>query len=367
MKILKIALSCVIVISLFTGCMEDKSKNQQNSSLLNSQQSSTISSVKDDISSPPESSEDTSSKESESSGSSSNESSEKESSSGESSQESAKETMKPEDNVKTQQNITSSGSGIVYENDGSSRPQVKNPGIDYNSLSNQAITWGPGPNVDEDGRPTAPVDLQEKYKDLGAYFIAPNSKNVYLTFDQGYENGFTPAILDTLKEKNVSAVFFLTMDYATKNHDLIQRMVDEGHILANHTNKHPNMTTISSERCIEEIMSLHDYIKENFNYDMWLFRPPEGAFSEKSLGVTYSQNYLSIFWSFAYKDWEVDNQPDPAYALDRMTSQLHGGAIYLLHAVSETNTKVLGSFIDNARQEGYTFSRFDLKDPSTVQ
>lgn len=352
MKHLKMILTSVLILSLlFSGCTKkDKEKDSSSSS---SEISSSLVSITEGSSS--RESSDNSSEES---------SSEGKDTSGESSGESTQETFNVDDK-NAQINNTSSGSGIVYENGTSNIPNINTGGKEYSTLSSEQIVWGPGSELDENGRPVAPVNLQEKYKEYGAYFIAPVGKNIYLTFDEGYENGYTASILDTLKEKKVSAVFFITMDYATKNHDLIKRMVDEGHIVANHTNHHPNMTNISDAECAEEIMSLHNYVKENFNYNMWLFRAPEGAFSERSLAVTHDQKYLSIFWSFAYKDWDVNSQLDDYTALQKMTSQLHDGAIYLLHAVSSTNDSVLGQFIDTARSEGYIFSEFNLPDPSS--
>ena len=349
MKYLKhIALTMLISLLLFTSCLDDVDKNE-----LNESKEKNVSSAgddsKDDTASSSESSSDESSPQDEEN-SSENDSSSEESSS----EDDAQNTFK------TQENTTSSDSGIIYEDDTAYVPNTAPVDVDISTLNREQITWGPGSTLGSDGRPDAPVQLQEKYGHLGAYFIGSQTKKIYLTFDQGYENGFTTPILDTLKEKNVSAVFFVTMDYATKNHDLIRRMIDEGHIVANHSNHHPNMTTISDDKCVDEIMSLHSYIKENFAYDMWLFRPPEGAFSEHTLGVAQSQGYQSVFWSFAYKDWEVDNQPERAAALDRMTSFLHDGAIYLLHAVSETNAEVLDEFIDDAQTKGYNFSRYDL-------
>lgn len=358
MKYLQSFTACVLAaLLIFSGCTKARDNDNSNSS------------SKDDVSSF-ESVPITTSSESSSNESSSEESKDESESS---SEENAEQTFNTDENIKTQQNDTSSEAKITYGNDNSdipnisesiSAPNINSGNTDYNSLSGEQIVWGPGSHTDENGRPLEPISLQDKYSHLGAYFIAPDNKNIYLTFDEGYENGFTSAILDTLKEKNVSAVFFITMDYATKNHDLIRRMIDEGHIVGNHSNHHPNMTTISDSDAADEIMSLHNYVLENFNYDMWLFRPPEGAFSERTLAVTHEQKYLSLFWSFAYRDWEVDNQPDNQTALNKMTSQLHGGAIYLLHAVSKTNTEVLGTFIDTAETQGYTFSKFDLPDPS---
>lgn len=246
----------------------------------------------------------------------------------------------------------------------SSAPKVSATQENVDALSGESITWGPGNNKNADGRPTTPVQLQEQYGPLGAYFITPADGPLYLTFDEGYENGFTPSILDTLKAKNVHAVFFVTMPFAKENPELIQRMINEGHVLGNHSVNHKDMTTLDTATATEEIMGLHNYIKETYGYEMWLFRPPTGTFSEKSLAIAHNAGYISVFWSFAYRDWLTDNQMAPADALDRLSNNLYGGALYLLHAVSSTNASILGDFIDLAEQQGFTFGDFSaLPDP----
>lgn len=231
---------------------------------------------------------------------------------------------------------------------------------DFDILSNKNITWGPGKTVDGI-RPSEPSGLQQKYGQYNAAFIGEDVKKVYLTFDEGYENGFSPKILDTLKEKQVSAVFFVTYDFVQKEPELVQRMIDEGHVVGNHTKKHPVMPDVSTERCQEEIQFLHDYVKENFHYEMTLFRPPTGAFSERTLAITQSLGYQSVFWSFAYSDWDVKKQMEPAKALEKITSSAHNGCIYLLHAVSETNAQILGQVIDKLRDNGFEVSKYDVK------
>ena len=176
-----------------------------------------------------------------------------------------------------------------------------------------------------------------------------------MTFDEGYENGFTADILDTLQEKQVPAVFFVTMDYVQDQPELVQRMIDEGHIVGNHSTTHPNMTTLSIEEAEAEIMELHEYVKEHFNYEMFLFRAPEGAFSHQSLAIAQYLGYQSVLWSFAYNDWNTDQQPSAEDALQRLTNALHPGAVYLLHAVSKTNHDILGEWIREAKAEGYSF------------
>ncbi len=226
------------------------------------------------------------------------------------------------------------------------------------ALDGTSNGWGPGVNRGDDGRPLAPVMFQEKYGEYAVDFIRPEKGVIYLTFDEGYENGYTPAILDTLKEKQVTAVFFVTLSYAKYNPELIQRMIDEGHIVGNHSSTHPDMTSLSLQDAYDDIMQLHEHIKENFGYEMKLFRFPMGVYSEQTLALLQSMGYRSVFWSFAYKDWETDNQPDPTNAYERITGFAHDGAIYLLHAVSSTNTSILADVIDSFREQGYTLAAY---------
>lgn len=229
---------------------------------------------------------------------------------------------------------------------------------DIQNLSTQKNGYGQGSNLDEFNRPLGALNMQQKYKNYDALFIAEKSDKLYLTFDEGYENGYTSKILDVLKEKNCTAVFFVTMDYAKKNHDLIRRMIDEGHVVGNHSVNHYSMPTLSDEDCANEIIELHKYIRENFGYEMYLFRPPMGEYSERSLAIAQKLGYRTMLWSFAYRDWLTDNQPDKAYAKNLIAKNAHGGAIFLLHAVSKTNTEVLGEVIDSFRYQGYNVKAF---------
>lgn len=229
-------------------------------------------------------------------------------------------------------------------------------------LATEQVLWGPGTNFDADGKPTACTLLQKEYSGYAADFVRTGEEfdnKVYLTFDEGYENSYTSAILDVLKEKQVSAVFFITLPYAKSEPELVQRMIDEGHIVGNHTSKHPNMTTVSPEEGYDNVADLHNYVKENFDYEMYLFRFPEGAFSEQNLALLQKLGYKSVFWSFAYKDWDPDNQYDEETAFNKVTGSLHGGEIFLLHAVSKTNAAILGDVIDYVRNQGYNFERYE--------
>lgn len=216
----------------------------------------------------------------------------------------------------------------------------------------------PGGPVDDKNRPSGPLSYQQRYGKYGAHFIVPDSNKIFLTFDEGYENGYTSRILDILKEKNVTAVFFITYPYAKSEPALVKRMIAEGHVIGNHSTAHKSFPTMPLREAAEDILTLHDYVKANFGYEMYLFRPPEGAFSEQILALTQSLNYKTMLWSFAYKDYDVNDQPLSIEATDKIVGKAHPGEIMLLHAVSRTNTEILGGVIDQLRAKGYEFSNY---------
>lgn len=218
--------------------------------------------------------------------------------------------------------------------------------------------YGQGVNMDENNRPTGATMLQDKYGKYGAVFIADDSAQIYLTLDEGYENGYSSKILDVLKEKNCNAVFFVTMDFVEKNPDLISRMIEEGHVIGNHSVNHKSMPTLSLEDASYEIVGLHEYMLEHYNYEMYLFRPPMGEFSEQTLALAQSLGYRTMLWSYAYRDYDTQNQPDVTEAFSKVTAAKHGGAVYLLHAVSATNTAIMPDVIDDFRNSGYTVGAF---------
>lgn len=237
------------------------------------------------------------------------------------------------------------------------------------ALDTKVNGYGPGPNLaSQNNRPEYALGEQSRYGKYGANFIAPDNNNIYLTFDCGYEYRITDAngnkvpitsmILDTLKEKNAKGVFFITMDYAKKEPDLIKRMINEGHAVGNHTTTHPNMPKQTIDRMIEEVMTLHNYVQEHYGYTMTLFRPPEGAFSVQSLAVVHSLGYKTVHWSFAHPDWDPQNQPDLEKSLKSVLDKSHSGAIYLLHAMSITNANLLGDAIDGFREKGFSVELF---------
>lgn len=237
---------------------------------------------------------------------------------------------------------------------------VEEVSVDATALSNKTNAWGFVRKKDGVQPEFAAIytKVLEEYK--GIYVGNKEEQVVYLTFDEGYENGYTPAILDTLKEKECPATFFVTTPYVKKNADLVQRMIDEGHIVGNHTVNHPSMPSVTDdEKLKNEVMGLHDYIKENFNYEMTYLRPPKGEYSERTVAISKDLGYKTVLWSQAYDDWDVNNQKGIEYAKKMILNNLHNGAVILLHAVSKDNTEVLGEVIDEIRNRGYEISPLD--------
>ena len=228
-------------------------------------------------------------------------------------------------------------------------------GLGADTLRSTLIGWGLGRERDDLGRPLDAMNAQEQYGKYSSLFIDDaGDKTVYLTFDEGYENGYTGAILDTLKEAGVKAVFFVTYDYCVSAPDLVERMIAEGHTVGNHSYSHPSFPECSEDEMKDEVMLLHDYVKENFGYEMTLFRFPKGEFSEKALFQLQSLGYTSVFWSFAYVDWNANEQSDARESFNAITSATHSGGIYLLHAVSKANAECLGDVLDYWKSNGYT-------------
>ncbi len=202
----------------------------------------------------------------------------------------------------------------------------------------------------------------DSYENVDALALDTKSqeKVMYLTFDNGYEyKNLTADILDTLKEKNVKAAFFITLDYAKKNKTLVRRMIDEGHIVGNHSASHPSFPKLTRTQMAEEIATLDNYLRNNYLYTSPYFRFPSGEYSECALELVTSIGYRSIFWSVAYADWDTSIQKGEDYAFSTVTSRFHPGAVILLHAVSQDNTDALGRIIDEAHAQGYKFKTLE--------
>ena len=184
-------------------------------------------------------------------------------------------------------------------------------------------------------------------------------KFVYLTFDEGYEAGYTPQILDVLKENDVKAAFFITGHYLNTKPELVKRMIDEGHIVGNHTVNHPSMPDLDNDKVKEEIMKLHVTVFEKFGYEMKYLRPPKGEFSQRTLYLSKSLGYTTVMWSFAYDDWDENKQGRENYAKEKILSNTHNGAVILLHANSKDNTNILDETIKEIKKQGYEFKTLD--------
>ncbi len=189
------------------------------------------------------------------------------------------------------------------------------------------------------------------------YGDGSDEKVLYLTFDFGYENGNTERILNTLRDKNVSASFFVLAHPINKETELIKRMFIEGHAVCNHTMSHKNMANCSDKaEFFNELSGLEELCKLKTGYDLDRFyRPPEGCFSEDNLKFASEMGYKTVFWSFAYADWDNDDQPNPEDAVKLILENTHNGAIILLHPTSKTNADILGELIDIWREKGYEF------------
>lgn len=229
------------------------------------------------------------------------------------------------------------------------------------NVNNNCIDWWIVPNKDHQ-TPRVNTDINFKLEDYDAYYVGDTSKKVlYLTFDEGYENGYTSKILNILKENDVKAIFFVTLPYVKDNPDLIKRMVDEGHIVGNHSHHHPSMPdyAVNEAKFNKEFSDVEDLFKEITGTDMpKVFRPPMGKYSERSLAMTKNLGYKTLFWSFAYHDWDINKQPNPDTAKEKIVSNFHDGSVMLIHAVSKTNTEILDYVLKEAKNQGYSFELF---------
>lgn len=210
------------------------------------------------------------------------------------------------------------------------------------------------PSIEQEGFKS----ILEKHE---AIFLGDtNKKELYLTFDNGYENGFTTPILDVLKAKQVPAAFFVTGHYVKSQPELIKRMAEEGHLVGNHSWSHPDMTTISDSQILDELNKVKEAVKElTGQQEMRYLRPPRGIFDERVLRVSREAGYTNVFWSIAYADWDTKQVRGAQYAYDKVISQLHPGAVILLHSVSRDNADALARIIDEARRQGYEFKSLD--------
>lgn len=220
--------------------------------------------------------------------------------------------------------------------------------------SSKEINWG----LSFKNENKAPIGnmTKDELKDYGAYFLG-EGKNIYLTFDCGYENGYTEKILDVLKEENVKACFFVVGNYLETSSDLVKRMIEDGHTVANHSFNHKDMTKLREEELLNELNLLENKYEEVTGEEMKkIYRPPQGKFTKENLNILNKNGFKTILWSLAYEDWLNDKQPEKTYALDKLNSRIHDGCILLLHSTSKTNSEILKDLIISYREKGYDFS-----------
>lgn len=231
---------------------------------------------------------------------------------------------------------------------------------DYSVISNKLYSWWFKRN---DNHEKSGCQEDFDITTYQAYYTVPVSeKIIYITFDCGYENGYTADILDTLKEEQVPAAFFVTQTFIRDNLELTKRMKDEGHLVCNHTVTHPCLPEKSIEQQQQELLTCEQYMKEATGYEMDLFfRPPKGEYSERTLQMAKDLGYTTIFWSMAYLDYDVNNQPTSSHVVEHFEKYYHPGAIPLMHNVSVANRDALKQVIQNLKKEGYSFGTlYDL-------
>ncbi len=201
----------------------------------------------------------------------------------------------------------------------------------------------------------AGVDQLKRYD--AAYIGDTTQKKLYLTFDAGYENGCTAKILDILKKHEVKAAFFLVGNYIQQNPDLVKRMVEEGHIVGNHTMHHWDMSKLSEKAAFsKELQDLEGLYKDTTGQEMpKYYRPPQGIYSEENLKMAQELGYKTVFWSLAYVDWNNDSQPTAEQAFSKLLPRTHNGAVVLLHSTSKTNGEILDELLTKWKEQGYSF------------
>ncbi|HAL74475.1 MAG TPA: hypothetical protein DCM45_05205 [Clostridiales bacterium] len=276
------------------------------------------------------------------------------------------------DSSQTVSHETSGASVVPSKTDNTSLPSettVMPTATGPLSDNNQSLGWSftyadPAGQDIPTGIPDSVRKMIDKYNVIWQLPLT-DRKVVYLTMDNGYEfNNYTGQILDTAKMKGVPITFFIIGSYLTNNTDLVIRMAEEGHTVANHSYIHPDTVKMLDEKGAEAVIAdihrLETAYKDLTGQDMVkLYRPPSGVYSERLLDLMSREGYKTVFWSFAYSDWLTDDQPDPAEAKARILGQLHNGSIILLHAVSKTNTELLPELIDEIRARGYEFASLD--------
>lgn len=215
-----------------------------------------------------------------------------------------------------------------------------------------------GLSFQTEGQPPVGNVSAEELRRWNAFYVGDTSQpTIYLTFDAGYENGCTPAILDALKKHNAPACFFVVGNFIDTAPELVKRMTEEGHIVGNHTLHHPDMSSIADKAAFTaELTGLEEKFTALTGQPMQKFyRPPQGKFSEENLKQAQELGYTTVFWSLAYVDWYTDNQPTDEQAFSKLLPRIHNGAIVLLHSTSTTNARILDELLTKWEQAGYQF------------
>lgn len=227
--------------------------------------------------------------------------------------------------------------------------------ISFN-ISVGAAGWGFRKNSDH--TPPEIGSYAQEIEGTNSFYVgSSNEKKIYLTFDAGYDNGNLASILDTLKDKKVQATFFVTGDFVNRFQNLTKRMVEEGHIVANHSYSHKSITSQTKEELKNDLKKLEDNFQKVTGEEMVkVFRPPKGEFDHNSLMNLKELGYKTIFWSIAFKDWSTEHQKGKEYSYNSVIDNLHSGAIILMHTVSTSNREALPEIIDEIRNQGYELS-----------
>ena len=226
-------------------------------------------------------------------------------------------------------------------------------------LSNKKVCWGIKRAKDH-AQPDVGASNKSVLEKYGGMCLGKSdSKKIYLTFDAGYEAGYMEKILEVLKKNEVKACFFITAHYLNTQPELVKKMIDEGHVVGNHTVNHKSMSEISNETIQTEVMNLHTAIYDKFGYEMKYIRPPKGEFSQRTLEYTKSLGYTTVMWSLAYDDWDEGKQGREEYGKSKVIENLHNGAIILLHSNSKDNSNILNDVIIEAKNMGYEFESLE--------
>lgn len=234
------------------------------------------------------------------------------------------------------------------------------PHVTYAAVPNKPINWGFKKAVNEQ-----PPEAGELYDEIlakyGAFYKGdPNRKILYLTFDSGYENGYTPKILEVLKKEKVPATFFVTGHFLNSQPELAKQIVKEGHIIGNHSWSHPDFTAVNDAKVREELKKVKLKTKEiTGQKKMQYLRPPRGVFSERTLQIAKEEGYTHVFWSLAFVDWNINQQKGWEYSYANIMRQIHPGCVLLLHSVSKDNADALERVIPELKKKGYKFKSLD--------